>query len=115
MRHFAGPDGPMTVPVSGAFSANNSEAVHRAAVGGAGIAMLPHSHVFDDLRTGRLYNIPRDYILDPQPVYMVYRSRRHLASRTRVVIDFLAQEIQTALAALARRAALADMDNPWLV
>ena len=46
---------------------------------------------------------------------MVYRSRRHLASRTRVVIDFLAQEIQTALAALARRAALPDMDNPWLV
>jgi DNA-binding transcriptional LysR family regulator len=112
---FAGQDSAIVVPVTGAFSANNSEAVHRAAVSGAGIAMLPHAFVADELRTGRLYHILQDYPAESQPMHVVYPSRRHLPPRTRVVIDFLVQEMQTAFANLARLSTMPDVENVWLV
>lgn len=112
---FVGPDGMLTVPVTGAFSANNSEAVHRAAMSGAGIAVLPHAFVADDLRTGRLYHILQDFPSESQPIHVVYPSRRHLPPRTRVVIDFLVVEMQNAFANLARLPTMPDGDNVWLV
>lgn len=112
---FEGPNGLLTVPVSGAFSANNSEAVHRAAMSGAGIAMLPHAFVADDLRSGRLHRILQDFPPESHPVHVVYPTRRHLAPRTRVVIDFLVQEMQSAFANLARLSTMPDAENVWLV
>ena len=40
---FTGADGPVSVRVSGAFIANDSEAVRRAARAGHGVALLPES------------------------------------------------------------------------
>jgi DNA-binding transcriptional LysR family regulator len=112
---FKGPEGLISVTVSGPFSANNSEAVHQAALAGAGIAMLPHQHVIEGLRTGRLYSVLGEYPSEPRFVHVVYPTRRHLAPRTRVVIDFLVTELQTALAQLAKWSAMHGDDNPWLV
>ena len=112
---FDGKDGTIAVPVAGAFSANNSEAVHHAAVAGAGIAVLPHAFVADDLKSGRLYHILQDYPAESQPVHVVYPSRRHLPPRTRVVIDFLVREMQSAFANLARLSTMPDGENVWLV
>jgi hypothetical protein len=35
-----------------------------------------------------------DYGSETSPAYVVYPSRQHLAPRTRVVIDFLIEEVQ---------------------
>jgi DNA-binding transcriptional LysR family regulator len=51
---FTGPEGPLAVCVNGAFSANDSAAVHRAVRGGHGIALLLEIEVVDDLQAGRL-------------------------------------------------------------
>lgn len=89
---FAGPDGPFTVTVSGAFSANNSAAVHLCVLAGLGIAMLPEIEVFDDLRRGRLLEVLKDWTAPRPPAFLIYPSRRNLAPRTRVVIDFVIEQ-----------------------
>jgi len=47
----------MTVPVSGSFSANNSEALRDAALAGLGIALLPDFSAQTSLRTGKLVQV----------------------------------------------------------
>ncbi|MEJ0016221.1 MAG: LysR family transcriptional regulator [Acetobacteraceae bacterium] len=89
---FTGPEGPISVRVSGAFIANDSEAVRRAARAGHGIALLPEIQLIDDLRAGRLFRLLEDYPSQRSPVHIVYPSRRNLAPRTRVVMEFLAEE-----------------------
>jgi DNA-binding transcriptional LysR family regulator len=89
---FSGPDGPLSVRVTGAFLANDSEAVRRAARAGHGIALLPEIQLIDDLRAGRLFRLMEDYPSQRVPIHIVYPSRRNLAPRTRVVMDFLLQQ-----------------------
>lgn len=89
-----GKDGEVSVTVQGPLSTNNHAAVRSAALGGLGIALLPEYQIVDDLRAGRLRLVLPDYTSEPLPAYLVYPSRRHLAPRTRVVIDFLIDEVQ---------------------
>ncbi len=89
---FAGPDGPFTVTVGGAFGANDSAAVHLAALAGLGIALLPEIQVSDDIRHGRLVQVLKDWPAPRTPAFIVYPSRRNLAPRTRVVIDFVIEQ-----------------------
>jgi DNA-binding transcriptional LysR family regulator len=99
---FTGPDGPLSVRVGGGFLANDSAAVRLACRAGHGIALLPEIQLIDDLRAGRLYRLLNDYPSEIVPVHIVYPSRRNLAPRTRVVMDFLveqAREITTLLSA----------------
>lgn len=89
---FSGPEGPFSVRVKGAFIANDSEAVRRAARAGHGVALLPEIQLIDDLRAGRLFRLLEDYPSQRVPVHIVYPSRRNLAPRTRVVMDFLIEQ-----------------------
>jgi DNA-binding transcriptional LysR family regulator len=101
---FTGPDGAVSVRVSGAFIANDSEAVRRAARAGHGIALLPEIQLIDDLRAGRLFRLMEDYESQRVPVHIVYPSRRNLAPRTRVVMDFLVQQTREISALLEQGA-----------
>jgi DNA-binding transcriptional LysR family regulator len=93
---FSGPGGPIEVAVSGAFRANNRVVVHHAALAGYGIAFLPLLPIADDLRAGRLSRVLAEYPSEPGQTYLIYPSRRHLAPRTRVVIDFLVKQLRLA-------------------
>jgi len=99
--HFSGPDGLLTVQVSGGFTANDSAAILFAARAGHGIAMLPEVQVIDDLRAARLFRILVDYPSPRRPLQIVYPSRRNLAPRTRVVMDFLLEQVRDIPAMLA--------------
>lgn len=92
---FVGPDGPIDVRVSGGFSANDSAAIHAAARAGYGIAMLPDIQVIDDIRLVRLFPLLSDFPSQPRALSLVYPSRRNLAPRTRVVMDFLIESVRT--------------------
>jgi DNA-binding transcriptional LysR family regulator len=80
--------------VKGAFSANDSAAVHLAALAGLGIATAPEIQVSDDVRHGRLVQVLRDWAPPRAPAFLVYPSRRNLAPRTRVVIDFVVEQVR---------------------
>lgn len=78
----------------GALSTNNHEAVRGAAVNGLGIGLLPEYQVVDDVLAGRLRRVLPNHTSEALPAYLVYPSRRHLPPRTRVVIDFLIDEVR---------------------
>ena len=48
--------------------------------------------MIDDLRAGRLFRLMEDYPSQRVPMHIVYPSRRNLAPRTRVVMDFLLEQ-----------------------
>jgi DNA-binding transcriptional LysR family regulator len=78
--------------VKGAFAANDSAAVHLAALSGLGVASLPETQVSDDIRSGRLVRVLKEWAPPRLPAFIVYPSRRNLAPRTRVVIDFVVEQ-----------------------
>lgn len=90
---FTGPAGEVTVPVAGRFSADNGTAVLRAAVAGAGIALLADLLAGPDIAAGRLRPAMPAYTAVGQPITVVYPSRRNLSPRVRVVIDFLVEAL----------------------
>jgi len=98
---FATPDGSKDFLVSGGFLANDVRAVHMAARTGYGIAYLALFDVFEDLRSGRLVRVLRDFPAPGIPYSLVYPSRRHLAPRTRLVIDFIWEQIRQVQSELA--------------
>jgi DNA-binding transcriptional LysR family regulator len=98
---FVTPDGSKDFLVSGGFLANDVRAVHLAARTGYGIAYLALFDVFDDLRSGRLVRVLRDFPAPGVPYSLVYPSRRHLAPRTRLVMDFIWAQLRQAQAELA--------------
>jgi DNA-binding transcriptional LysR family regulator len=98
---FSTPEGTQHVLVSGGFIANNSGAVHLAARSGQGIAFLPQIEVFDDLRDGQLVRVLSGFASPAVQVSLVYPSRRHLAPRTRLVMDFILEQFLESRALLA--------------
>jgi DNA-binding transcriptional LysR family regulator len=100
---LTGPEGTTDVAVRGLISTNNHEAVRNATLNGLGIALLPEYLVVDDLVAGRLEQVLPDYGSETASAYVVYPSRQHLAPRTRVVIDFLIEEVRRLRAVRAAR------------
>jgi DNA-binding transcriptional LysR family regulator len=98
---FTMPEGPRDFRVSGGFLANDVRAVHLAARTGYGIAYLALFEVADDLRNGRLVRVLGDFPATGVPFSLVYPSRRHLAPRTRLVIDFIWEQFRQGQAELA--------------
>jgi DNA-binding transcriptional LysR family regulator len=112
---FNGPGGPHDVTVSSAFRANNSEVVRQAALVGLGIARVSEAMVVDDIRAARLYRLLSDYPSEPRHAFLVYPSRRHLAPRTRLVIDFLIERFATLDKRLADERIWGENETVWLV
>jgi len=87
--------------VSGGFLANDFSAVRVAARSGYGIALLPLFGVLDDLRSGMLVCVLNEFPMPSIPLSLVYPSRRHLAPRTRVVLEFILEQVRQVQAMLA--------------
>lgn len=112
---FSGPDGAVEVEVTGAFRSNNSLVVRQAALAGVGIALLGDALTLSEVRAARLYRLLPNYVARRRPSFVVYPSRRHLAQRTRVVIDFLVEEFRELDSRLRDRREWGDNDTTWLV
>ncbi len=106
---FGGQAGAKEVRVAGALRANDGAAVHLAARASYGIAFLPLVQVVDDLRRGDLVRVLADHPSPGLPFSLVYPSRRHLAPRTRLVMDFIIEQVRQIRLALA-----ATSDEPIL-
>lgn len=75
----------------GQFRANNSESVHRAAIEGIGLAVLPAFQVRDDIAGGTLVRLMPDWRLPDLTMHLVYPGPRKPPLRTRVVMEFLSE------------------------
>ncbi len=92
--HFEGPDGPVSVNVSGRFRTDNGEAVREAVLAGLGFAVLPTWFFTDELTDGRLQPVLTGWEPPRSAISAVYPTRRNLAPRTRAVIDFFLDEFR---------------------
>lgn len=87
---FEGPDGPISVCISGNLRANNGDALRVAALHGQGIVLQPTFLVGDDLVSGRLVPLLRQFQLPELGIFAVYPPGRHLAAKVRSFVTFLA-------------------------
>jgi DNA-binding transcriptional LysR family regulator len=101
MWTFVTNEGAQQFRVSGGFLANDASAVHLAARSGYGIAYLALVDVFDDLHSGQLVRVLNNFPSPNIPLSLVYSSRRHLAPRTRVVLNFILEGLREIRALLS--------------
>ena len=83
-----GPGGPVTVPVSGRFMANNGEALLAIATAGMGVMLQPLELVRAELESGRLVRVLPDWSAPVRPMHILYAPDRKLTPKLRSFIDF---------------------------
>lgn len=83
-----GPDGRVTVPVSGRFMANHGEAMRAIATAGMGVMLQPLELVQAELDAGRLVRVLPGYSAPTRPMHILYAPDRRLTPKLRSFIDF---------------------------
>ena len=83
------------VEVNGRLAANNGDMLREAALHGAGIALLSHWLVEDDVQAGRLQRLFAEYEINPKEhrvsVHAAYLPNRRHSRKVQAFIEFLAQ------------------------
>ncbi|SHM49200.1 DNA-binding transcriptional regulator, LysR family [Pseudomonas asturiensis] len=82
---------PLSVPVGGNLSANDSVVLLEAAVAGAGITLQPAYSAAPLLANGKLVALMPDYSPRSLGMHGIYTSRHHQSATLRTMLDFLAQ------------------------
>lgn len=90
------------VEVNGRLAANSGDMLRDAALGGAGIALLSHWLVEDDVQAGRLQRLFADHEINPREhrvsIHAAYLPNRRHSRKVHAFLDFL----QTCIAARPR-------------
>lgn len=88
---LVGPDGAVTIRTHAPVRTNSSEVVRECLLTGVGVALRSTWDIGPELRDGRLkVLLPHYRASNKVGLYAVYPSRRFLAAKVRVFIDFLA-------------------------
>ncbi len=91
---LTGLDRTVTIPITGRFSTDSTDALREAVLAGTGLAVAA-TWLFDaELRSGQVKTVLEAYHPESLALHAVYPSRRNLAPRTRAVIDFFVQALQ---------------------
>lgn len=93
--HFEVAGQSLSVPVQGSISANEAMTLQRAALAGAGIAMLPTYQAAAALRSGELIRLLPQAKPQELNLNAVYTSRKHMPATLRSMLDFLAERFTT--------------------
>ncbi|MGI9381679.1 MAG: LysR family transcriptional regulator [Methyloligellaceae bacterium] len=92
---FRGGDHPIGMQVAGHFTASTGAALYRAALAGLGIARVTTVVAAKDFREDRLVRVLPDFdAADEAPLCALYPSRRHVAAKLRVFLDFLTERLR---------------------
>lgn len=82
------------LPVSGPLALSDSNAYIDACLAGLGIGRLP-TYMFSQYpQCGALELVLPDWLSDPMPCHVVYPSNRHLSSKVRVFVDWVAEVLE---------------------
>jgi DNA-binding transcriptional LysR family regulator len=93
---FNGPSGFISVQVSGPVSPSNAITMRYMVLDGAGVALLPTFAVADDLRSGQLVEILREYKVPDLPICALYPHAKHQPHKVRLFVDFISKQLQPA-------------------
>ncbi|MCF6014231.1 LysR substrate-binding domain-containing protein, partial [Xanthomonas perforans] len=88
------PDGGLVrVRMQSRFESNFGELVRDAVVAGQGIAVHSYWHIADELRSGRLVEVMRDYPPPTSHISAVTPARQLQPPRVRAFVDFLLERL----------------------
>jgi DNA-binding transcriptional LysR family regulator len=82
------------LPPSARSTFNDDDLILQSVLDGQGIAQLPTYQVCSLLEAGQLVTCLDEFSPDEREHYICYFSRKHLPSRIRVFIDYMAQNIR---------------------
>jgi len=86
---FQGPKGARSIDVSGPIYSNSAFALRKAALAGAGIAVLPDYCVRRELADGSLIRLLPQYRLAPRPILVVRPRSTYMTEKVQLFVDFL--------------------------
>ena len=84
-----GPEGTVSVKVDARLWTNSGDTCREVALTYGGIILQPSFLVDEDLRTGTLVEILPEYRSAELGIHAVYPTRKHLAPKVRLLIDYL--------------------------
>ncbi|BAK78361.1 transcriptional regulator, LysR family [Pseudogulbenkiania sp. NH8B] len=79
--------------VNGIYTLNDIEAVCEMARLGFGVAQVPGHEAMPYLRSGELEAVLTDFISLERSIYICFPHREHIAPRTRVFVDYVAEKL----------------------
>ena len=89
--HFETSDGTKMITVKGQYVTNSADSCRKMALAGIGIGRIPEFIVEDDLKAGRLVRLLPDVVHREHNLFALYPHSRHVATKVRVCVDFLAR------------------------
>ncbi len=90
---FEGPEGEVGVRVAPWLHSNNGDTCREAALAGQGIIVQPDFLVGEDIASGALVELMPGYRAAELGIYAVYPTRRHVASKVQVLIQYLREQL----------------------
>jgi DNA-binding transcriptional LysR family regulator len=90
---FKGKFGEIVHQPQGRLRTNDAEQIRAAVLLGLGLAHAPGWLFAEELAAGRVRRLLRSYERDPLPISAVHAGGRRLATKVRVLIDFLAEQL----------------------
>lgn len=90
------------VAIVARYAVSSAELVHRAALEGHGIAVLPSFLCGNDLEQGKLVPVLEGWSPGEVVVHLVYPSSRHLPARVRAFVDLVVARLPSFPSALGR-------------
>lgn len=96
---FVAADGrPTEVVVRPRFLCSDYSMQYQAALGGVGVALLPLRAVWSGLKNGTLVHVAKEWSATELSLYLVFVGRRGMLPSVRALIDYLLENMSTALA-----------------
>jgi len=89
-----GPNGDVSMRITGAINADNGDLLRQATVAGSGLIVQPWFIVQEDVRAGRLERVLEEDTSEELGLYAVYPSRRYLSAKVRAFVDFISEELE---------------------
>jgi DNA-binding transcriptional LysR family regulator len=84
------------IEVSGKVTVNNIGVARELAIGGVGLSMLPNIMCLNDVKAGRLVRVLTNWESPPVEATALMLSRKGIPNKTRVFLDFLAEQLADA-------------------
>jgi len=95
---FISDEGEESVTVSGPLSINDPGVLISAALAHAGVLLVDKGLLGDTIRDGQLVPVLAGYrSIQNLPMYVVYPEREFIPAKTRALVDFLLEEMPTAI------------------
>ncbi|AYG67727.1 MULTISPECIES: LysR family transcriptional regulator [unclassified Rhizobium] len=89
---FEGPEGSVSIPISGRLMIDNGEALLNAALAGLGIVLQSFELIQSSLETGALVPILPGYGVPTRPLHILYAPDRRVTPKLRSFLDFVSAE-----------------------